>query len=219
MTAGLVKRAYHNDSIRGQRMSRIEADINKLGEVFGFYSSSSSRIWKFNLEGVCRQEGWFSLFLFLTAVGVMNKLEREGPAANVNQMVKLYPNSAMFKRQGSSTRRQLGCFRRSFWWTITAATLGQKRLSWLLHMCLSVAVCCPVSDLGEKLNEHIGSIYEKRPGLLRKVQHAEQLPDCAGGRPLSWTWWPFAHLQIKLLNVLYCYSHLWGQKTSCFSVN
>lgn len=49
MTAGLVQRAYHNDSIRGQRMSRIEADINKLGEVFGFYSSSSSRILKFNL--------------------------------------------------------------------------------------------------------------------------------------------------------------------------
>lgn len=30
-------------------------------------------------------------------------------------------------------------------------------------------------DLGEKLEEYIGSIHEERPGLVRKVRHAEQL--------------------------------------------
>lgn len=41
-----IQRAYHNDSIRGQRMlqrmSKMEADMNKLRKFFSFHSLSSS---------------------------------------------------------------------------------------------------------------------------------------------------------------------------------
>lgn len=89
--------AYRNDSIRSQRMlqkmSRMEAHINKLCKIF-----------RKRLFAVIRVQSAYHQIFCSPAVGVLNKQEeaKDPVAATKKKLVvkKLYPNSVLFQKWG-----------------------------------------------------------------------------------------------------------------------
>lgn len=91
-----LRGAYWNDSIRSQimlqKMSRMEADLNKLCEFF-----------RKRLFAVIHVQSAYHQISCFPAVGVLNRREEKDSveAAKKNLVVKrLYPNSVLFQKWG-----------------------------------------------------------------------------------------------------------------------
>eukprot|EP00066_Takifugu_rubripes_P022342 XP_011611608.1 PREDICTED: probable polypeptide N-acetylgalactosaminyltransferase 8 [Takifugu rubripes] len=190
--------AHRNDSIRSQRMlqkmSRMEADINKLLGVLNrreeekdpveatkknlvvkrlYPNSALFRKWGGELseEEQKEAERLFQQYGYNAFLSDRLPLNREIPDTRPTRCAeKKYPEELpnisvvlIYLDEALSVIKR------------AIRSLIDKTPARLLTEIILVDDHSSNEDLGKKLDEYIGSIHEERPGLVRKVRHAEQL--------------------------------------------